>query len=99
MELLNENSQLIRKNIQKRNELVIKLCRYLYFNRYGGDISLKYRKDNDITNDSSLTYGEVVPQSFLSILSITNTSCNKNQIGKGKVFVDLGSGTGKNYAQ
>ena len=31
-------------------------------------------KDNDITNDSSLTYGEVVPQSFLSILSITKPS-------------------------
>ena len=52
------------------------------------------------SKDPSLTYGEVVVSSFLSILSFIdsyNSSINSNSgnSDSDRVFIDLGSGTGK----
>ncbi len=42
-------------------------------------------------SDQSLTFGEIVPQSFLQILNFTSDSTKLS----GRNFVDLGSGTGR----
>ena len=86
-----------RKTLQKRNERLLKIYRYLYHNIHGIDISLKYRKDNKVYHDKSLVYGEIIPQSFLSILSITiqSPSSSSSSSYRRRTFVDLGSGTGE----
>jgi len=86
-----------RKTLQKRNEKLLKIYRHLYHDIHGIDISLKYRKDNKVYHDKSLVYGEIIPQSFLSILSITTSlmSSSSSSSYRRRTFVDLGSGTGK----
>ena len=89
-----------RKTLQKRNEKLLKIYRHLYHDIHGIDISLKYRKDNKVYHDKSLVYGEIIPQSFLSILSITTSLMSSSLSSSSssyrrRTFVDLGSGTGK----
>lgn len=80
-----------RAIIQKRSDLCVKTCRYLYRNVHGRLLSIKYRKEVADMSDQSLTFGEIVPQSFLQILNFTSDS---NKLS-GRNFVDLGSGTGR----
>lgn len=88
-----------RKYFQQRNELAIKLIRELYRHIDGREISLQGRKN--IRDHQSLTYGEIVPQSFLQILSsiitpsLSSSSLSSTQHSSPhKVFVDLGCGVG-----
>eukprot|EP01032_Pedospumella_encystans_P013181 gene13181-15192_t len=80
-----------RATIQKRSDLCVKTCRYLYRNVHGRLLSIKYRKEVADMSDPSLTFGEIVPQSFLQILNFTSDSTKLS----GRKFVDLGSGTGR----
>lgn len=80
-----------RATIQKRSDLCVKTCRYLYRNVHGRLLSIKYRKEVADMSDQSLTFGEIVPQSFLQILNYTSDSTKVS----GRNFVDLGSGTGR----
>eukprot|EP01032_Pedospumella_encystans_P026009 gene26009-29377_t len=80
-----------RATIQKRSDLCVKTCRYLYRNVHGRLLSIKYRKEVADMSDPSLTFGEIVPQSFLQILNFTSDSTKLS----GRNFVDLGSGTGR----
>ena len=68
---------------------MLKLLRPLYTGINGLRISGECIKKTGV-NDKSLTYGEVQPLSFLSIL----TSVLSNTDDKCGVFVDLGCGTG-----
>ena len=80
-----------RATIQKRSDLCVKTCRYLYRNVHGRLLSIKFRKEVADMSDPSLTFGEIVPQSFLQILNFTSDSTKLS----GRNFVDLGSGTGR----
>lgn len=75
-----------QKNNQIKNEFSIRLVRELYRGINGKILSLKGR-ENSQNNSISLTYGEIIPQSFLQILLSINRI-------DGKVFIDLGCGTG-----
>jgi hypothetical protein len=76
-----------RKYSQQRNELAMKLLRELYRGIDGRELSLQGRKKMD--DNASLTYGEIVPQSFIQILLSVTSSSSPN-----KVFIDLGCGVG-----
>lgn len=82
-------SKQLRKHHQRKCILNVKLLRHLYRSVNGRELSLDYRKTNADINDASLTFGEIVPQSFLQILQETNDSSNS------RCFVDLGSGIGR----
>jgi hypothetical protein len=93
-----------RKYSQQRNELAMKLVRELYRGIDGRELSLQGRRKTDEI-DASLTYGEIVPQSFLQILlSITSStpshspssssSVSTTSSSSDQVFVDLGCGVG-----
>ena len=79
---------------QKRSELAIKVSRHLYRSVDGRGISLAVRKEKLGLDDASLTYGEIVPQSFLQILRLCNPMARDEGSGALR-FVDLGSGTGR----
>lgn len=99
-----------RKYSQQRNELALKLVRELYRGIDGKELSLQGRRKTDDMENLSLTYGEIVPQSFLQILfsltpstssvpsSATPLSSSPSPPSPpsscGKVFVDLGCGVG-----
>lgn len=82
-----------RETKQRRNKLALKIIRILYkgLDESHKDMSKEYRKNFlEENNSSSLTYGEISPESFLQILDLVNpTQCPS------KTFVDLGSGSGK----
>lgn len=80
-----------RSFIQRRTELCVKICRTLYRNVHGRELSIKYRKEVADMSDPTLTFGEIVPQSFLQILNFTSDVTRP----AGRKFVDLGSGTGR----
>lgn len=77
--------------VQKRSDICVKTCRYLYRNVHGRLLSIKYRKEVADMSDATLTFGEIVPQSFLQILNYTADPTKVT----GRNFVDLGSGTGR----
>ena len=81
-----KQKKVTRKNFQKKNEFTVKVMRELYRHVNSKELSLKDREES-IDNNSSLTYGEVVPQSFIHILE----SVCSTQEG---CFVDLGCGSG-----
>ena len=75
-----------RKIDQERNNLALKVTKSLYKNINGSIISNNFRKQ--LPGESThLTYGEIVPESFMQILDLCDIK-NGN-------FVDLGCGTGK----
>ena len=83
-----------RSVAQKKTTLAVQILRELYRNTNGKEISLQHRKETDGIGDLSLTYGEIVTQSFMQILALTQSSSDKIE-GEPHVFVDLGCGTGK----
>jgi predicted RNA methylase len=80
-------------HVQKRSELCVKICRVLYRSVHGRVQSIQYRKEVSAQGmkDPTLTFGEIVPQSFLQVLNFTS----KDAPLSGRTFVDLGSGTGR----
>lgn len=82
--------------IQKRSDLCVRVCRSLYRSVHGREASIEYRKRETDMKDPTLTFGEIVPHSFLQILKYTSASTNRDAgFSEGRVFVDLGSGTGR----
>ena len=90
-----------RARLQAKNTLCVQLCRTLYRSVNGKAISNAYRNqlkltsDRETTSDVStahLTYGEVVPESFIQILQLV-ASQSQHQLPT--TFVDIGCGTGK----
>jgi SAM-dependent methyltransferase len=79
--------------IQKRADLCVKVCRELYRNVHGRETSIKYRKEVSDMKDPTLTFGEIVPQSFIQILKYTTRDDEAQSVNR--KFVDLGSGTGR----
>ena len=55
---------------QKKNDLCVKICRSLYRSVHGVVLSRKYQKEVADMKDPTLTFGEIVPQSFIQILGI-----------------------------
>ncbi len=68
-------------------DLAAKILKSLYSDIDGYNISSQARKKAAL-EDKALTYGEVMPEQFQKILSLTSPQ-------KGEVFYDLGSGLGK----
>ena len=86
-----------REYIQKRIEVLPKICRLLFRSKTkeAFEISREYRtfKDKENNSDSPCyTYGEIDINSFIIILKVINRLRN-NRIGG--IFVDLGCGSGK----
>ena len=84
-----ESAQRRRKIGQERNNCMLRLMKVLYRGVNGIQLASAHQKEKAI-NEKSLTYGEVQPQSFLSIL----TWVNAQRGSVGGTFVDLGCGTG-----
>jgi Histone methylation protein DOT1 len=80
---------LSRKDQQARDTLALKLIRHIYHavTKTSMSLSNEYRKSLG-KESTALTYGEIVPESFLQILQL----CHKP---RGGTFVDLGCGVGK----
>ena len=76
---------------QKKNDLCVKICRSLYRSVHGVVLSRKYQKEVADMKDPTLTFGEIVPQSFIQILGFVS----RQSTTEDRVFVDLGSGTGR----
>ena len=74
---------------QLRNCQALKLLRLLYKGVHGMEASRKYRQVLKQDDNVALTYGEIVPESFIQILD----RCRNDS--SGGVFVDLGCGAGK----
>jgi hypothetical protein len=79
--------------VQKRADLCVKVCRELYRHVHGRETSIKYRKEVSDMKDPTLTFGEIVPQSFIQILKYTTRDDEVQSVNR--KFVDLGSGTGR----
>jgi SAM-dependent methyltransferase len=81
-----------RRNFQKASEYSQKVIRHLYKNNNAKSLSNTYRMETKERheNDSFLTYGEVDSHSFLQILGLVDNFLPLD----GKVFYDLGSGSG-----
>jgi SAM-dependent methyltransferase len=79
--------------IQKRADLCVKVCRELYRHVHGRETSIKYRREVTDMKDPTLTFGEIVPQSFIQILKYTTRDDEARSVNR--KFVDLGSGTGR----
>jgi SAM-dependent methyltransferase len=79
--------------VQKRADLCVKVCRELYRHVHGREASIKYRKEVSDMKDPTLTFGEIVPQSFMQILKYTTRDDEVQSVNR--KFVDLGSGTGR----
>jgi SAM-dependent methyltransferase len=87
---------------QKKVEVAPTVIRSIYRGVRGTEISREYRqsqtKDSTVTEstekDKSLTYGEVVAESFLQILSSIVVQARWDA-SYSPVFYDLGSGTGR----
>lgn len=79
----------LRRQKQLQSQALPRVLRELYRNVHGIEISNAARKTISTTNanDKSLTYGEIVPQSFSQLLQSLH-------LPPGCTFVDLGSGTG-----
>ena len=91
-----DNKNRVRNS--RRANICIEILRLLYRNckSVGKDISNAYRKSLEREDDVALTYGEILPASFIQILQLTID--NKSKLSNenvGRVFVDLGSGVGK----
>ncbi|KAJ1413076.1 hypothetical protein B484DRAFT_455142 [Ochromonadaceae sp. CCMP2298] len=83
-----------RLRAQKRAELCIKMCRILYRGVQGGSLAIQYRREHG--QDPALTFGEIVPQSFLQILAFVSAPTGTGAGDTGpRTFVDLGSGSGR----
>lgn len=78
---------------QKRNDLMQKVIRLLYRDVHGMKLSQEYRQEFKQTDSETLTYGEIVPESFMQILSLCDAFARSSSCPK--TFVDLGCGTGK----
>ena len=90
------------KKYQHRRLIGEECIKRMYSKVRGIEISNNYQRQHPIDNTSttkepSLTYGEVVVSSFISILAfIDNYNKTHSAIASNdRVFVDLGSGTGK----
>jgi hypothetical protein len=79
--------------VQKRADLCVKVCRELYRHVHGRETSIKYRKEVSDMKDPTMTFGEIVPQSFIQILKYTTRDDEVQSVNR--KFVDLGSGTGR----
>jgi hypothetical protein len=79
--------------VQKRADLCVKVCRELYRHVHGRETSINYRKEVSDMKDPTLTFGEIVPQSFIQILKYTKRDDEAQSVNR--KFVDLGSGTGR----
>lgn len=79
------------KSAHKATSYSLKFIRFLFKHHQAKELSYAYRKEiKDKMDDAFLTYGEVDPSSFLQILSVSNNFLPLD----GKVFYDLGSGSG-----
>ena len=88
------SSAVDRDRLQKKKALVPKLVKALFASiRSANELSRQYRREAAAgSDDKSLTYGEICPESFLQILSL---AVRNLPIDQRRSFVDLGSGTGK----
>lgn len=91
-----------RARRQKRLEIGHKIIRHLYKGVNSFEISLDYRQNVADIGDKSLTYGEVVIESFLQILlliekssELLETEYSKLRSIQSRTFVDLGCGAGR----
>ena len=87
---------------QKRLTAAPLIIRALYKNVSGNEASLRFiqrahEEQLISTTDQSLTYGEVVPSSFLQILGYTASFSSLDEPANDltRVFYDLGCGTGR----
>ena len=76
------------------------IIRALFKNVTGNEVSLRYiQKAHDelliSKTDQSLTYGEIVPSSFLQILGFTAPPLTEEDATSSRIFYDLGCGTGR----
>ena len=92
----------IKERQQKRLTAAPIIIRALYKNVTGNEASLEYirrrKVEQDVSSaDKSLTYGEIVPSSFLQILGYTAPSASPDNHleNKSRVFYDLGCGIGR----
>jgi len=95
--MLEKSTRVVVRNSRRAN-ICIELLRLLYRNckSVGKDISSVYRKSLESEDDAALTYGEILPASFIQILQLAVDSKSKLPSKDcGRVFVDLGSGVGK----
>ena len=87
-----DNSRIQRERIQRKHKVSLQIIRNLFRGVNGKEISKEYRANlskSDSSDNPSLTYGEIVPDSFQQILSFVTK--DKKQL----IFYDLGCGTGK----
>jgi SAM-dependent methyltransferase len=83
-------------NTHKHKEYCQKIIRKLYKQNNAKEISLTFRKERkkdqteEKESDAYLTYGEIDPVSFIQLLETVSGYCSLT----GKVFYDLGSGSG-----
>ena len=94
--------KILKERRQKRLTAAPLLLRALFKNVSGNEASLRYiKRANEeqliSSKDQSLTYGEVVPSSFLQILGYTTSSIGYNEPSDefSRIFYDLGCGTGR----
>ena len=94
--------KMLKERRQKRLTAAPLLIRALFKNVSGNEASLRYiRMVNEeqliSSKDRSLTYGEVVPSSFLQILGFTASSIGHDASSHDscRIFYDLGCGTGR----
>lgn len=83
---------------QKKLLICNEIVKTIYKQVNGIQISSDYRNQlvsQGLENDKSLTYGEIIPQSFLQILSLVQSSLHRSSLSMPLEFVDLGCGTGK----
>ena len=73
---------------QQRSELGIKILKAFYKDVNGKLLSQTHRLT--VKEDAALTYGEIIPESFMQILSLCGTCNTSSSSSLRGTFVDLG---------